>query len=657
MSTQFYYRQLFFSFSSIVLLLFLITCPNTLLLHAQPLVTISDMTERLALNTSGLYWEDTKGTTSFDEIVRQNAHFVPIQQRIVTLPSSASAHWLRFRLVSLSDRNFTLFLGSSGIDSATLFVIVPNGRVQTHLSGEHTALSRRDFPLKQNILALTLEKNVVTTVYLRIRSVSGEAIETALLSPHEAEQRIRGIWLIAGLMIGVLIFAMLYNVVLLATTRDPLYIWYVIYVGCFALLVVITNFTVFENWFPNIVGIGYYARIPSALLLAIASTMFSRDFLLLKIHSPLLYRILTATVMLRLCLFILFLLGFLVQAHQGQTLLNILSIPLSIAIIVPAWKRRQTLSRAYALTYMLYSVITVLLLLLRMQNADPADNGIGYFLSLGSVGFAGCAEAILFSLFLAARINELRERYLREQEQRLRAEQENENERLRTLDALLSAQRAELAALRYQINPHFLFNTLGSLRALAGEDAKRTQTMIGKLSEYLRYTLYPEQGAERSQIHHEEDFGMVSLREEITMIQNYFDIEHIRFEEALQVEYNIESEALSFAVPGFLLQPLAENALKFGMQTSKKPIRITIAAYCERKNEIETILHIRITNTGTLLPNEEKPSPEEYPRSNGIGLKNVRERLRRTFDDLASLELHEENGTVTATIIIKQEQH
>jgi sensor histidine kinase YesM len=290
-----------------------------------------------------------------------------------------------------------------------------------------------------------------------------------------------------------------------------------------------------------------------------------------------------------------------------------------------------------------------------MQNADPADNGIGYFLSLGSVGFAGCAEAILFSLFLAARITELRERYLREQEQRLRAEQENENERLRTLDALLTAQKAELAALRYQINPHFLFNTLGSLRALAGEDAKRTQTMIGKLSEYLRYTLYPEQGTDLAQIHHQEDVGMVSLREEIAMIQNYFDIEHIRFEDALQVEYDLAPEALSFSIPGFLLQPLAENALKFGMQTSAKPLRITIAAYSERKPGAQTTLHIRITNSGTLVPAPQSTTTEKQPRSNGIGLNNVRERLRRTFGEKATLELHEENGKVTASILIVQD--
>ena len=653
MSILLYLRQLLFSFAGIVTLLFFVACPSVLPVPAQPLVTINEATELLALNTSGEYWEDVNGTTSFAEILRQNTSFTITKRNIVALPGSASAHWFRFRLHSLSDRNFALFLGSSGIDSATLFVILPDGRLQTHHSGERTALSTRDLPFKQNILALTLEKNVVTAVYIRIRTVSGEAIETTLLSPREAEQRIRGIWLIAGLMIGVLVFAMLYNAVLLATTRDPLYIWYVVYVSCFALLIVITNFTVFEVLFPGIAGIGYYARIVSALLLAIASTIFSRDFLLLRVHSLLLYRILTATVILRLCLFILFLLGFLVEAHQGQTLLNILSIPVSIALVVPAWKQRQPLARAYSLTYMLYSVITVILLLLRMQNADPADNGIGYFLSLGSVGFAGCAEAILFSLFLAARINELRERYLREQEQRLRAEQENENERLRTLDALLTAQKAELAALRYQINPHFLFNTLGSLRALAGEDAKRTQTMIGKLSEYLRYTLYPEQGTDLAQIHHEEEFGMVSLREEIAMIQNYFDIEHIRFEETLQVEYAIEPEALSFAVPGFLLQPLAENALKFGMQTSAKPLRITIVAYCDSKTG--TTLHIRITNTGKLVPAKESSTSEEHTRRNGIGLNNVRERLRRTFGERASLGLHEENGSVTASIVIEQE--
>lgn len=213
---------------------------------------------------------------------------------------------------------------------------------------------------------------------------------------------------------------------------------------------------------------------------------------------------------------------------------------------------------------------------------------------------------------------------------------ENQTLQMKALQAQVLAHEAELKMLRYQINPHFLFNSLGSIRALVSEDARRARMMITKLSEYLRYSVYPAT----------HDF--VPLSREIEALNHYFEIEHCRFEEQLYVEYAIEPEAASFLLPNFIVQPLAENALKYGMQTSDMPLRIK----CEATFRENTFC-LTISNTGKLLPPEEPSSLYEFyvPKGN-LGLKNVSDRLANAFGVRATLRLHEEDGTVRAIILI-----
>lgn len=213
---------------------------------------------------------------------------------------------------------------------------------------------------------------------------------------------------------------------------------------------------------------------------------------------------------------------------------------------------------------------------------------------------------------------------------------ENQTLQMKALQAQVLAHEAELRMLRYQINPHFLFNSLGSIRALVSEDTRRAREMLTKLSEYLRYAVYPS------------THDIVPLSSEIEALRHYFEIERCRFEENLHVEYAIEPQAASFVLPNFIVQPLAENALKYGMQTSEMPLRIR----CEATFRGE-IFCLTVSNTGTLIPLEELPQQHEFsvPKGN-LGLKNVRERLAHAFGERARLELKERHGFVSAIITI-----
>jgi len=189
--------------------------------------------------------------------------------------------------------------------------------------------------------------------------------------------------------------------------------------------------------------------------------------------------------------------------------------------------------------------------------------------------------------------------------------QSKRDEEENKLKAESLAQEAELKMLRYQLNPHFLFNSLNSASALIAENPPRAERMINELSEFLRYSLANSKTE------------TVTLKDEIEALKNYLNIEQVRFEEKLQVSFDIAPEAENFPLPNFLLHPLVENAVKYGMQTSKLPLKIEIKA--EKENNK---LFIEVSNSGKWYSSNGTNSP-----SNGtqIGIENVRKRLEQFF--------------------------
>ncbi len=203
-------------------------------------------------------------------------------------------------------------------------------------------------------------------------------------------------------------------------------------------------------------------------------------------------------------------------------------------------------------------------------------------------------------------------------------------ERENALKSAALAQKAQLEMLRYQLNPHFLFNALNSIRASVNEDGNRARQMITQLSEFLRHSLT---GVEDKEI---------SLREELEAARNYLAIEKIRFEENLEIEYEVEEKAEEFLVPCFLLNPLIENAVKHGLQASPNPLKIKISAKLEGES-----LRLEVANTGSL---------NNLQNSNGtkIGLKNVRERLEKLYGEKGGFELKQDGEFVVAKIGISK---
>jgi signal transduction histidine kinase len=175
---------------------------------------------------------------------------------------------------------------------------------------------------------------------------------------------------------------------------------------------------------------------------------------------------------------------------------------------------------------------------------------------------------------------------------------------------------AQLQALQQQLHPHFLFNTLHAISALVHRDPDRADAMIERLSDLLRVTL--------------DKIGIqeVTLAEELEYLRAYLDIEQVHFGDRLEVRYGIDVEALDALVPNLILQPLAENAIRHGLEPRARRGQLRVEA--ERRG---SELVLRVADSGRGMPAHAVAPPVP-----GVGLTNTRSRLERLYGAHAALE-------------------
>ncbi len=209
----------------------------------------------------------------------------------------------------------------------------------------------------------------------------------------------------------------------------------------------------------------------------------------------------------------------------------------------------------------------------------------------------------------------------------MKSKQESE---ARKTDAEKLLREAELTGLRQQLQPHFLFNSLNSISALAGSKPEEARKMIQQLSDFLRGTLK------------KDDQQMLSLQEELKHLQLYLDIEKVRFGHRLSTEINANEQSMSLLLPPLLLQPIVENAIKFGLYDTTGDVTIQITTKTENSD-----LLISITNPFDI--------ETAQPKGTGFGLKSVQRRLYLLFFRNDLLQTNINQNLFTTTVIIPQQ--
>jgi two-component system, LytTR family, sensor kinase len=194
------------------------------------------------------------------------------------------------------------------------------------------------------------------------------------------------------------------------------------------------------------------------------------------------------------------------------------------------------------------------------------------------------------------------------------------------------AKDVQLKMLRYQINPHFLFNVLNSIYTLIDENTEKAKKLVIDMSEYYRYTLSKQQQT-------------VSIEREIESILKYLEIQKTRFEEEFQYQISVDEAAKQILIPTFLIHLLVENSVKYGTKTEKQKLIINLKVRLSANTLI-----IRVSNTGKLLNGAR--NGEKNIDGTGNGIDNLKYRLGLYYNDNFSFSLKEENGFVIAGIEI-----
>ncbi|KAA1194074.1 sensor histidine kinase [Pseudohalioglobus sediminis] len=194
-----------------------------------------------------------------------------------------------------------------------------------------------------------------------------------------------------------------------------------------------------------------------------------------------------------------------------------------------------------------------------------------------------------------------------------------QEEKERGLKAVSMAHEAQLKMLRYQLNPHFLFNTLNAISTLIlDRDNELANVMVTRLSRFLRYTL------------DNDPMQKVSVTEEMEALRLYLDIEKVRFDERLQLHFDVDEAVSDALMPSLLLQPLVENAIKYAIAQAINGGRIAVSAQQQGQR-----LHLQVADDGPGIElNGKSPA-----KSGGVGLVNCRERLKEIYGEQQSFEL------------------
>jgi len=206
---------------------------------------------------------------------------------------------------------------------------------------------------------------------------------------------------------------------------------------------------------------------------------------------------------------------------------------------------------------------------------------------------------------------------------------EQRRQERRLIEARMEAVQAQLSALRFQINPHFLFNTLNAINSLiVTQRTAQAERMLTRLADFLRATLA------------EPTSGLSALEHELSVIEAYLEVEAVRFPDRLRVAYDCPPDLGDVLVPDFILQPLVENAIKHAVAPAERPVTVTLAARAEAG-----LLVIAVSDDGDLAPGRPVVAP-----GLGVGLANVRHRLALLFGERAALTVTQDEGGYRATL-------
>lgn len=563
-------------------------------------------TEVLPDPTSGLTWPQVVALPAADWTPwTRTADYIHI--------ANGGSIWIRVTLANptpvplqgvLADAEFNL----DRMDCWTRDASAPDGWRQ-RTSGESVPAREREIWGREAAFYVTVPAHSETVVYLRAQdrfSVWLHAVWWPEARAFHAAQ-LRGI-LADAIYFGILIALLIYNSVLWARLRYRdlgRYIGYLASVALFMSLLRSQTYLLGLPLVPPLFDMLAAATLASS---GFFMALFARDFLGLSTVAPWFDRVARGFGWLNL-LIVAGSVCVLWSKTTGWVQFAVVNVLVTHGILVfaaiVAWRRGVRHARYFLLSFGLFFAGSVPYAW-RWQTAVPLGD-TALFVLLGS-----SLEMLLLSLMLA-------DRFARLEQERFTAQ--------------LAEEKARLDLLRYQLNPHFLFNALNSIYGLVYPHSRTAGDLMRRLADFCRETFAGDGAQWRS------------LGEELVMLRMYLDLEQARWRDRLVVEFALDPAADAAPLPAFLLLPLVENAIKHGGATSPESLTLRLTT---RALDAATV-EIEIANTGRWLP---PGTPRTVP-SHGIGLENLRARLARSFPGTHLFDINSQDNWVRVTLRLK----
>lgn len=593
----------------------LVACASARGAEASPVdLHLSDEDGVVELGSKLEILRDPSGKLSIEDVLSP-AHadaFAPSQEEVPSFGFTPDAVWVRFtmRAEASQPELYMLELAMSRLSHFDWYVVQDGQVTQRLAQGSADLASRTHRASRFPLLTLALRRGQAATVYARAQSDTSVWLPfTASTPPTHLEHALRRDWIdfmLFGICVALLLISLSLGFIFhrriyfLAALMPPCYLVYQAIFGGHYLMLDI-------NW-PDWVGRKGMLLVVAGFIAGLVLFMdeFFADPERKASRIPALRAAKALLALAILCILALPY-GLAAQASQAAFILTLLCI---CWLAIAETRRKPTAENLILVAGGLTPLVGTTILLAQWTAAMPMI-----------IDPAQALRAVLpaaFVLFLLACARS--QRTLLEVESQLAGAHRAETE-------------ARLEALRHQLNPHFSYNALASIDALSREAPDRIPELVSRLGAFLRHRMAPS------------GQPLNPLGNELEATRAYLDVEHVRLENRLEVTYEVDSAARRALVPEFCLQPLAENALKYGLAEASS-VRIRIIAQVK-----DGRLRLAVANTGRIQ------TGHVLRRGASIGLGNLRRRLALHHGADARVELSEADGWVTAALDIPFREH
>ena len=613
------------------LLYFMILVLISAFAKGQVMISDPDKIENLAYTAE--YIEDPQGELTLQDVTQTNnsTKFKPVGKQVISFGLTYSFFWIRSTITNKTNERLFVKISSNPLTDILFFETTGASKGIQYHSGSWLPFNKRVVRDIDYLFPLEVAKNSSSTIYLRVMHYRGTQfpLHAGTLKAFYVVDVERSF--LDGIYYGLMLLMVLYNLFIYFSLRDTSYLYYVIYVFLIAFLNATMDGYSFKYVWPSLPAINQYEDIIAALV-GMAGILFATGFLNTKENAPVFHKIfigLLMTYVVIICIIASnnFLIGSIIL-EMVSLLLVAFIFTAAYTIMVKGFRPAKYFLIAWSLL-----LVSVAVFILKDFHLIPYNS-----LTINSLQIGSGAEAILLSIALADRINVYRKEKSKAQKELIQSLQEKTNMQHEMLEL-------EAKALRSQMNPHFIFNCMNSIKALIQQkDEDNAVNYLTTFSKLLRTIL---QNLDKREI---------SLYDELDTCRLYTQMESMRFDNKFSFSFVVDPDLdiKSIKVPALILQPFIENAIWHGVMPLETDGFINVSVV---KMDDTIICTIDDNGIGReLSKGREFRSQSSTHQSKGVKLTQYRldldNALHHRSATVNTIDKKDENGNPSGTTVI-----